>query len=308
MAIFKIDNQKLTSIKEKKIDLEREVQSITENNLDEVFGLKFVCSEFQLNGLRIDTLAWNEEGQSFIIIEYKKDRSFSVVDQGYAYLALMLNNKADFILEYNEKSKNSIKRDDVDWSQSRVIFIANSFTTYQQNAINFRDLPIELWEVKKYDDNLILYNQLKSPDSSESIKTVSKDKTVANVTQEIKTYVLSDHIKLDWIDSKELFESFREKILALDDRIIEKINKHYIGYYIGNSMFLAMRPQKAKLILELLRVKPEELNDPEKRTKYKKDSFKFFHKHVTLFDIEDENDIGYSIFLSKQIRDKQFLQ
>jgi len=50
-------------------------------------------------------------------MEYKKDRNFSVVDQGVAYLNLMLNNKADFILEYNEMAYHSylkLKRDDVD--------------------------------------------------------------------------------------------------------------------------------------------------------------------------------------------------
>ena len=105
-----------------------------------------------------------------MIIEYKRDRSFSVIDQGFAYLALMLNNKADFILEYNEKTKGNLRREDVDWSQSRVLFLAQSFTTYQQNAINFRDLPIELWEVRVFDNATVLYNQLLSLEAKESIK------------------------------------------------------------------------------------------------------------------------------------------
>src|SRR3989339_1080691 len=177
MPIFKINNKKLENIKETKIDVEKDIQILTENNLVTIFGLKVVSTEFALSNLRIDTLAYDEEVKSFVIIEYKRDRSFSVIDQGYAYLGLMLNNKADFILEYNEKMSSNLKRDDIDWSQSKVIFIANSFTTYQEKALNFKDLPIELWEVKKYDNLTILYNQLKSADSSESIKTVSKNKT-----------------------------------------------------------------------------------------------------------------------------------
>ncbi|MFZ1875504.1 MAG: hypothetical protein WAU25_00560, partial [Nitrososphaeraceae archaeon] len=66
-----------------------------------------------------------------------------VIDQGYAYLALLLNNKADFILLYNETGEKKTLNE-VDWSQSRVIFISPSFTTYQRKAIEFRDLPIEL--------------------------------------------------------------------------------------------------------------------------------------------------------------------
>ena len=70
----------------------------------------------------------------------------------------MLNNKADFILEYNENRDKNLKREDVDWSQSRVIFISPAFSKYQQQAINFKDLPIELWGVSRYDEDLIQYN------------------------------------------------------------------------------------------------------------------------------------------------------
>jgi hypothetical protein len=48
-----------------------------------------------LHELRIDTFAFDNESKAFVIIEYKKDRNFSVVDQGLAYLNLMLNNKDD---------------------------------------------------------------------------------------------------------------------------------------------------------------------------------------------------------------------
>ena len=163
MPLFGIDKNNLKEIKEKSFDLERDVQRITESNLPEIFGYKFVSTEVYLNNLRIDTLAFDSETNTFIIIEYKKDRNLSVIDQGYAYLALLLNKKADFILEYNEKTNQTIKRGDVDWSQSKVIFVSPRFTTYQKGAIEFRDLPIELWEFKKYENNTILYNQLKAP-------------------------------------------------------------------------------------------------------------------------------------------------
>ena len=76
--------------------------------------------EFSLNGLRVDTLGFDKESRSFVIIEYKKDRNFTVIDQGYAYLALLLNNKAEFILKYNENNKAFLRKDNIDWSQSRI--------------------------------------------------------------------------------------------------------------------------------------------------------------------------------------------
>jgi len=261
MPIFKIDNHKFILIKEIDIKLEKELQTVTENNLKLIFGFDFVSSEFALHGFRIDTLAFSPETKSFVIIEYKRDKSFSVVDQGYAYLSLMLNNKADFILEYNEKNNNSLRKDQVDWTQSRVIFLAQSFTTYQQNAINFRDLPIELWEVSKYDNNTFLYNQLKSPNSNESINTVSKNKTIENVSKEVKVYTFDDYKLRADKEGLELLIKLREQILNISDDIKEGFTPEYIKYFV-NTTFVVVHIRKKWLIIEL-RVNEDNFNDPK---------------------------------------------
>ena len=156
MPLYRI-GQQLEHIKETSFKFEREIQELTERNLRSLLGLHFIRSELSLNNFRIDTLAFDPDAKAFVIIEYKRDRTFSVIDQGYAYLSLMLNNKADFILEYNESQNQSLKRTDVDWTQSKVIFISPLFTTYQREAINFKDLPIELLEVKKFQNNTISF-------------------------------------------------------------------------------------------------------------------------------------------------------
>lgn len=305
MPIFKQEKNKLVAIKEQKIDLEKDLQKLTEENIGEIFGLKFISTEFSLHGFRMDTLAFDDEAKSFVIIEFKKDRSFSVVDQGFAYLSLMLNNKADFILEYNERGGDSIKREDIDWSQSRVLFLANSFTSYQQNAINFKDLPIELWEVKKYDNQTILYNQLKSADRSESINKISKNKTIENVSREVKKRTIDDHFKSDWKESRALFEIIREKVLSLDERIEENPNPlPYIGYRIGNSNLISVHVYKSKIVLCLSRTHPDELNDPQHKAVLRLNSMKHYNQNLTDIDIKSEKDIDYAMFLVKQGYDK----
>lgn len=303
MAIFKINNSKLETISEKKIDLERDIQKLTENNLETIFGLKFICTEFQLNGLRIDTLAYDEESKSFIIIEYKRDRSFSVIDQGFAYLSLMLNNKADFILEYNEKMNNNLKRDDIDWSQSRVLFIAQSFTTHQQNAIEFKDLPIELWEVQKYENETILYNQLKSADSSESINTISKNETVKNVSKEIKKYTIEDLFKKNWQGTKEIFDRLNDRILSLDNSIVKKISKLYVAYKINNKNFCEVCIQASKLRI-YIDIDIKKLDDPKNITKDCSNIGRW-GTGTTEFNLESDEDIEYSLILIKQAYKRQ---
>lgn len=261
MPIFNLNNLTLSIIKEKDFSLEKEIQKITEGNLDVIFGLEFVKSEFSLGDFRIDTLAFDKEAKSFVIIEYKRDKSFSVIDQGYSYLALMLNNKADFILEYNERLNTNLRKDDVDWSQSKVLFVAKSFTSYQQNAINFRDLPIELWEVKSFDNSTILYNQLISPESKESVKSITKNKTVESVTKEVKVYTVEDHLDGITEEIKEVFENLREKILNLGSGIREVPKKLYIAYKLSsNFVDIELRNKDIKIFLNM---RSGELNDPK---------------------------------------------
>ncbi|MFA6423918.1 MAG: DUF5655 domain-containing protein [Candidatus Magasanikbacteria bacterium] len=260
MPLFKNTDSKLSIIKERPIDLERDIQHLTEINLENVFNLEFVSSEFSLHNFRLDTLAFDKETGSFVIIEFKRDRSFSVIDQGYAYLSLMLNNKSDFILEYNEKTKKNLRRDDVDWSQSRVMFVANSFTSYQMNAINFKDLPIELWEVKVYENNVILFNQLLSQDSTESIKTITKNKAIDSVSNEVKVYTLEDHLNVN-DKIKELFYALREKILALSDTIEERPKKMYVAYRVRNT-FAYVHIQQSQIKIHLT-IDMKKLVDPK---------------------------------------------
>jgi predicted transport protein len=301
MPIYKQSDNKLIPIKEKKIGLEKTLQNLVEINLSDIFGLSFVATEFPLNNLRIDTLAFDEEAKAFVVIEYKRDKNFTVIDQGFAYLALLLNNKADFVLEYNEKTKKNLRKDDIDWSQSRVMFVAQSFTKYQQEAIGFQDLPIELWEVKKYDEDLVSFNQVRASEKSESIKTVTKNKDIERVSREIKQYSVEDHIKPNWSKAKALFDEFSQRVLELDPRFEIHPVKYYIGFNIENKNVITVKVRTTKLLLELLRVQPKDLKDPEKRTKYRKNSFEYFNKHITQFDINSEDDIDYAMFLVKQV-------
>ena len=114
---------------------------MVEENTDEFFNLEFVKSELTIKSFRIDTLCYDKTNGSFVIIEYKNTKNYSVIDQGYTYLSLLLNNKSDFILEYNEIKNRNLKRSDVDWTQSKVIFISPHYTDYQKNSVNFKDVP-----------------------------------------------------------------------------------------------------------------------------------------------------------------------
>ncbi len=252
MALYRMKGGQLELVKANPFKLEKEMQELTENNLETILGLQFVRSEFSLGKFKIDTLGFDNQTHSFVIIEYKKVKSFSVIDQGYTYLALMLNNKADFILEYNENSKGNLKKKDVDWSQSRVLFISPSFTTYQKEAINFKDLPIELWEMKKFSNETVLYNKVKAAEAKESVKTISKGgRAVEKVSKEIRTYTEEELLEGKASVIKDAVFTLKEEILSIDPDIEEKITKTMICYYSGGKGLVWINPKKRSLKVHL---------------------------------------------------------
>ena len=298
MALFKIENNGLfENIKEQPFKLEKEIQFLTEINLKSIFGLDFVKSEFKLNNFRIDTLAFDKDAGTFVIIEYKRDKNFSVIDQGYAYLSLMLNNKADFILEYNESSKEALKRNDVDWSQSRVVFISPTFTNYQKEAINFKDLPIELWEIKRYTNQTINYNQIKTSGAQESIKTISRqDDTIEKVTKEIKVYTEDEHLEKGTEETKELYETLKNAIQNLGELEI-KPKKKYIAFVSGSNV-VDIHIQKNALKM-WLNLQQGDLEDPKEITR---DVSSIGHWGNGEYEIvmRNEEDLEYILSLIKQ--------
>lgn len=96
------DNKEL---KQNDFDSEKELQIFFEKNINKILNYDFVETEFSVGNFRIDTLAFDKEVNSFKIIEYKNVKNHSLVDQGYTYLNLLLERKADFVLKYNEKFK-----------------------------------------------------------------------------------------------------------------------------------------------------------------------------------------------------------
>jgi predicted transport protein len=299
------DKSKLKPVSDIKFDLEKDIQVLFENNLEELFNLQFVKSEFPIKNFRIDTLGYDNENKSFVIVEYKRDRNFSVIDQGYTYMSLMLNNKSDFILEYNENCGGVLKRDDIDWTQSKVIFVSPHFTEYQKHSINFKDVPFELWEVKKYENNMIGLVQHKTT-SDESISTISDDKSnvVNQVSKEVKVYTEDDHLNQPKTSdtTKEVYQNLKERILNLcsDVNIVPK--KSYIGYK-RKTNFLDVLILKNELWC-WINMKKGELDDPKNLCR---DITSIGHYGNGDYDlrINENTDLDYVMFLINQSYKKQ---
>lgn len=173
----------------------------------------------------------------------------------------MLNNKADFVLEYQEQTSKSLKRDDVDWSQSRVIFIAPQFSTYQKQSIEFKDLPFELWEIHKYSNDTIALSQHKSS-SQESIQSiVSNDDRAEQINKAIKVYSEDDHLRKGNPEIQELYAELKERLFAIDNFEVNPL-KFWINFKLNKKWVLDMDIQKKGIKIHV-NLKKGLLDDPK---------------------------------------------
>ena len=254
MQLFQNNANMLSPIERNSFKLERDIQSLVETNMEVIFGIEFVSTELTVGEFRLDSLAFDQQNNSFVIVEYKKGHSYSVVDQGYSYLSVMLNNKAEFILEYNEKTETNLKRIDVDWSSSKVIFVSPSFNTYQKNSVNFRDVHFELWEIKRFEGGLVSFEQCKSS-STESIEKLSKgdDRSViSKVSSEIKVLSEGDHTGNLSDQLKPIWTTLREKLESYADTSFF-ITKGYISWKRDNTAVCFIHFRKKELRIDVLR-------------------------------------------------------
>ena len=299
MPIYNIDNEKLTLIKHVKFKNERELQTLTEKNLEELFGLKFVATEFQVDNLRLDTLAFNEETKSFVIIEYKNVKNYSVIDQGYSYLSLLLNNKAEFVLKYNIVFGTTLSKDDFDFSQTSVMFISPSYTTYQLKSVEFSDIAFELWKVVKYSNGTVLFDKVNDTNTTASIKQITNsDNKKQKVNKEIKKYTEEDTLDGKSDDVKSLYNSLKDFILSNYDDIEIKHLKLYFVFKVNNKI-IASAKVLSNNINTWINIKETTPNDPDNKIR---DVTNIGHYGVGdyQFRIKFEEDFYYFNMLFKQ--------
>ena len=249
MPAFKILNdkndKKLEKLETKSIeDGEKGLRHLIEKNLMEVFGVELIASEFTVRGDleygRIDTVGLGENGEP-VIIEYKLDRSSSLVDQALCYRNwLNRHHRSDFKNEVRKKKPGEKK--DVNWSSLRVICVAKRFGRYAIPAVREMNVNIELWRYQLYGDNILSLEQVNS--------LFTSHETVDNKTKSEGIHSIEEHLK--GIPEKiiSLFETIREYLLNLGGHVEEVPRQKYVAYKTSQN-FASVQVQKGKIDIYL---------------------------------------------------------
>lgn len=136
--------------------LEKDLQKLVERNMDTLFGVRFLQSEYstgQRHRGRIDSLGI-DENYSPVIFEYKRTSSENVINQGLFYLDWLLDHRAEFELLV-QRSAHRDFADSIDWRNPRLICVANDYTRYDEYAVQQIDRNIDLVRYRDFNGEFL---------------------------------------------------------------------------------------------------------------------------------------------------------
>lgn len=238
--LFRIEGEEVYGIETKSIDLEKKVQNLIEQNLNELLGITFLATEYttgERHGGRIDTLGIDENNAP-VILEYKKHKNQNVINQGLFYLDWMMDHKAEFESLVRTETAEEL---DIEWSSPRLICIAPDFTKYDSHAVEQIDQNIELMRFKQYEEDILLLELENVVESTGTGRQEEREyKGVSHYHDQASEELL------------QLFDELEDYIFSLGDDIQKKELKYYYAYKrIQNFVCLEFKPHDDRLLLHL---------------------------------------------------------
>ena len=253
IKLFNTQSTTATEIAGSASGLEKDLQSLFEQNLDTLLGVRFLASEHltgSVHGGRIDTLGIDENG-SPVILEYKRNKSENVVNQGLYYLDWLMDHKAEFELLVMKKL-GAGDADTIEWTGPRLICVAADFTKFDEHAIRQINRNIDLVRYKLFGKDLLALELATTVTATATASTATGieteaetkastgDKPLTQVLQEMDSHIAS------------LVEELRSYITGLGDDVIEKPLKLYFAYRrIKNFASIVIQKKGIKLYLKL---------------------------------------------------------
>ena len=225
LKLFQTRGGALAELQSASAPLERALQTLFERNLEALLGVRFLASEFVTShGGRMDTLGIDENGYP-VIIEYKRDRSENVINQGLFYLDWLMDHRGDFELLVRDRFGKAAA-DEIEWSAPRLICIAADFTRYDTHAVKQMGRNIELVRYRRFGDDLLLLELLTAVsvapapviDASGQVAPVHKYKTLTEAMADAGPALAN------------LYADVESFLLALGDDVTQKTLRFYVAF------------------------------------------------------------------------------
>ena len=227
LKLFQTNGSTLGELASSSAPLEKGLQTLFENNLEALLGVRFLASEYVTShGGRMDTLGIDENGYP-VIIEYKRDLSENVINQGLFYLDWLMDHRGDFELLVRDcYGKDTAAH--IEWSAPRLICIAANFTKYDTHAVKQMGRNIELVRYRKFGEDLLLLELLTAvsagPQSAPVIDPVTGHVKVT------KYKTVSEMISDAGSDLANLYADVETFLIGMGDDVTKKTLRFYFAF------------------------------------------------------------------------------
>ncbi len=232
LKLFNIKSGKAVELNSSLVAKERNIQRLVEENSETLLNVRFLKTEHAFeaedgHNARIDSLGLDENNCP-VIIEYKRDGKDTVINQGLFYMDWLVKHPKDFAWLVLEKFGKKVA-DEIDWSQPRLICIAQDFSRYDAFAIKQMPANIDLIRYRIYENNHLLFELVNSSNNEET-KSVAHDvaKKDHNLHKKVKT--VTKKLEGSSSEIKNLYKELDDYLLSLGEDVQKKILMHYIAY------------------------------------------------------------------------------
>lgn len=233
LKLYRIVDGAAVSLPSSASALERHLQKVVEANMEQMFGVRLLASEFStgpVHGGRMDSIGLDEDG-SPVIFEYKRNVGETVINQGLFYLDWLLDHQGDFTMLVLKRLGPDVA-ETVDFSNPRLVCVANSFTKYDEHAIRQMGRAIELVRYEHFDDDLLALELFATTTSGSSaakphVAPLSAQKVGG---QPAKYKTVTESIASAPQELRDLYDELRLAIEALGDDITVKTTKYYVNF------------------------------------------------------------------------------
>ncbi len=246
IKLYRLGAAQVTELAGGAMALEKSLQTVFENNLDALIGVRFLASEFSTNeGGRMDTLGI-DENNSPVVIEYKRSSNENVINQGLYYLDWLMGHRKDFEWLVLEKLGAEVAKA-VDWSGPRLICIAGDFGKYDEHAVKQMNRNIALIRYRRFEGDLLLLEQLTSASAKQPNAPVAP---AAGSGAKPNYKTISEHLAEAPQELLDLYHLISDFMLALGDDVDAKTTAYYIAFRrIKNFASVELRNQARKLLV-----------------------------------------------------------
>ena len=293
MALFKIDdNNKIKKTEVKQFNNERELQRLCEKNLEELFQVRYIDTEFKFGDEytgRLDTIGIDYDGNP-VIIEYKLDKNSAVLSQVLFYMDWLVNHRGDFEIAAKNKLGNDIK---IVWDNPKMILVAQDYNKYDKYAVNQINYDIYLYKYIFYKTGE-LYLENINVQENKKYHVDNYDNTKQTTKYQREEYSFEYHASKGNDDIQALLTELHEYITSISDQIEVRYPQYYIAYRTTRN-FAEVHVNKNSIIVYVMTI---DYSDPENKIEKVPESYQWvLNRRI---HINNKNDLDYALNIIKQ--------